>query len=45
MIQEDELNLIMIKYGNDFICVSLIFMDQPVGLIRDIIMKASDGNI
>ena len=45
MIQSDEHNLILIKYGNDSICISITFMDQSVGLKRELIIKESDVNI
>ena len=45
IILEDKFNLIMIKYGNNFICISLTFIYHPVSLNRLDIFKASDGNI
>ena len=41
----DEHNLILIKYGNDSICISMTLMDQSVSLNKEIIVKESDSNI
>ena len=41
----DEHNLILIKYGNDSVCISIAFMDQSISLKREMIIKESDVNI
>ena len=42
---KDKLNLILIKYGNPSVCISLTFMEHSVILNREIIIKAFDFNI
>ena len=42
---KDKLNLILIKYGNPSLCISLTFIEQSAILNREIIIKACDVNI